>query len=516
MVRESDWQLTRNSLVARNSYMFNNDLISDVNFVVYSQKSGCKVFVPAHKYVLAISSPVFLAMFYSDLAVAGNTVDLPDCDSEGLTEFLRYIYCDRVELALPSAIQALYLAKKYLVPALAKICVAYIKENATAIDALDMLPYALKLDEQELAEKLLQIIDDNPDVVFSSRSFLDVNDDLLENILNRDTLCVKEIELFKSVQRWLSHNYMPHSLSRASSRKSKPNHSEFESETPMKRVYSGMCACKCENQCNCVTSMLPSSSSNSQTSFKIPKSHASQTVTESRQCDRNRNQLIIPSTTLSFTRLCDVTSRLLKTIRFPLMSEEDFKSHVIPSNLLSHQDIVDLLVNFGPVPNQLVKYPSTPRKGALRRCARFATVSRWFLYSGSQSESVIMSVNTPIKLYGIRLYGQENCHYRVKLNVYRREIPNEKHSKEGCYKSEIRGSDGYHGYDVVFDLPFRIENDADYAIDAVIAGPPSAYGKEAHRSLECGKVKLDFKGEENSLFQNFGVGQFAEVIFFEL
>lgn len=499
--------------------MFNNDLISDVNFVVYSQKSACKVFVPAHKYVLAISSPVFLAMFYSNLAVASNTVDLPDCDSEGLLEFLRFIYCDTVELSLPSAIQALYLAKKYLVPSLAKICAAYIKDNVTAVHALEVLPYAMKLDEQELTEKCLEIIDVNADITLTSRSFLDVSDDLLEIVLKRDSLCVKEIDLFKSVQRWLTHNYMPHSVSRISSRKNKALHA-VDIETPVKRVYSGTFACRCQERCDCVTSLQPSSSDTTQRGFKIPKSHELRSCSESRQvkplCDQNQNQLIISSTTVSFARLCNVTNRLLRNVRFPLMSEEDFKHHVVPSNLLSHQDIVDLLVSFGPVPNKLEKYSSTPRKSALKRCSRFAVVSRWFLYSGSQSESVIMSVNTPIKLYGIRLYGNENCHYRLKLNVYPRENATEKHTIEGCFKSEMRGGDGYHGYDAVFDQPFRIENNADYVIQAVIAGPPSTYGKEACRSVECEKVKLEFKGEENSIFQNFGVGQFSEIIFFEL
>ena len=50
--------------------MFNNDLFSDVKFVVRQSdgESECKRVIPAHKFVLSISSPVFEAMFYGELA----------------------------------------------------------------------------------------------------------------------------------------------------------------------------------------------------------------------------------------------------------------------------------------------------------------------------------------------------------------------------------------------------------------------------------------------------------------
>ena len=52
--------------------MFNNDLFSDVKFVVQKaaaqSESESKQVIPAHKFVLSIGSLVFEAMFYGVLA----------------------------------------------------------------------------------------------------------------------------------------------------------------------------------------------------------------------------------------------------------------------------------------------------------------------------------------------------------------------------------------------------------------------------------------------------------------
>ena len=50
--------------------MFNNDLYSDVKFVVQKAAQGeseSKQAIPAHEFVLSISSLVFEAMFYASV-----------------------------------------------------------------------------------------------------------------------------------------------------------------------------------------------------------------------------------------------------------------------------------------------------------------------------------------------------------------------------------------------------------------------------------------------------------------
>lgn len=59
---DDQWQISRSSLRDRNKYMFNRELFSDVRFLVGRAE---KTSIPAHRYVLAISSPVFSSLFYA-------------------------------------------------------------------------------------------------------------------------------------------------------------------------------------------------------------------------------------------------------------------------------------------------------------------------------------------------------------------------------------------------------------------------------------------------------------------
>ena len=55
--------------------------------------------IPAHKFMLAISSPVFYAMFYGEMAETSGTIQLPDCDYDSLLELFRFLYRDEVNLS---------------------------------------------------------------------------------------------------------------------------------------------------------------------------------------------------------------------------------------------------------------------------------------------------------------------------------------------------------------------------------------------------------------------------------
>jgi len=67
---EKNWQTTRATIRERSKFMFHNDLFTDVKFVVpkANGESESKQVISAHKLVLSISSPVFEAMFYGELA----------------------------------------------------------------------------------------------------------------------------------------------------------------------------------------------------------------------------------------------------------------------------------------------------------------------------------------------------------------------------------------------------------------------------------------------------------------
>ena len=201
----SEWQLTKNTASERIKYLYRNPLMADVHFIVADKEGSSlpKVTIPCHKFVLAVTSPVFFRMFYGELRGLKECIDLPDCDSEGLLEFLRFVYCDEVKLTGSCVMQVLYLAKKYMIPTLSTRCRSFLEANINAENVLEVLSAVEKMDEAHLNGVCWKIVDTNVETILQSSpdSFLEDNERLV-SILKRDTLEVKEVEVFQAVNRW--------------------------------------------------------------------------------------------------------------------------------------------------------------------------------------------------------------------------------------------------------------------------------------------------------------------------
>ena len=204
-VIEKNWQTTKPSIRERSKFIFNNDLFSDVKFVVRKtdgESESIKQVIPAHKLVLSISSPVFEAMFYGELAETRDSIELPDCEYESLLELFRYMYSDEVNLSGSNVMRVLYLAKKYMVPSLADKCTEYLQENLDPSNVFNILPSAEKYDEKNLVDGCWKVIDEQTVEALKSDEFATMERSLLEAIVIRDTLTIEEIELFKAVDLW--------------------------------------------------------------------------------------------------------------------------------------------------------------------------------------------------------------------------------------------------------------------------------------------------------------------------
>ena len=203
-VGDENWQTTRPTIRERAKFVFNNDRLSDIKFVVRKMdgESESKQVIPAHKFVLSISSPVFEAMFYGELAETKDFIELPDCEYESLLEFFRFMYSDEANLSGSNVMGVLYLAKKYMVPSLAEKCSEYLLTNLDPSNVFSILPSAQKYEEKDLVERCWKVIDDQTEQAAKSDGFATIQRSLLEAILVRDTLTIEEIDLFKAVDLW--------------------------------------------------------------------------------------------------------------------------------------------------------------------------------------------------------------------------------------------------------------------------------------------------------------------------
>ena len=206
-VFEENWHKRKASIKERINFMFNNDLLSDVSLAVRAStcEDDCKkskMAIPAHKFVLSICSPVFFAMFYGEMAEKSDSVDLPDCEYEGVLEMLRYMYSGEVELNESNVMQVLYVAKKYLVNSLADECIRLLRKKLDPANVFCVLPYAQQYDEQILLDQCWEVIDKNTEEALKSEEFGAIKRPLLEALVKRDSLTISEVELFKAVDLW--------------------------------------------------------------------------------------------------------------------------------------------------------------------------------------------------------------------------------------------------------------------------------------------------------------------------
>ncbi|XP_044179965.1 BTB/POZ domain-containing protein 6-like isoform X1 [Acropora millepora] len=200
------WQTKRSTIRERTKFMLNNDLFSDVKFVVRKSdsegESESKKVIPAHKFVLSIGSPVFEAMFYGELAETRDSIELPDCEYESLLELFRYLYSDEVNLSGSNVMGVLYLAKKYIVPSLVDKCSQYLQDHLQPENVFNILAIAEKYEEKGLIDQCWEVIDNQSEEAVKSDGFTTIELCLLESIVSRDTLTINEIDLFKAVDLW--------------------------------------------------------------------------------------------------------------------------------------------------------------------------------------------------------------------------------------------------------------------------------------------------------------------------
>jgi len=201
---EINWRTARPTIRERIKFMCNNDLFSDVKFVVRKVIGASEDMqvIPAHKLVLSISSPVFEAMFYGELAEKRDAIELPDCDYESLLELFRFLYSDEVDLNGSNVMGVFYLAKKYMVPSLADKCTKYLRDNLDSSNVFNILPLAEKYEEKTLVDQCWKVIDEQSEEAVKSEGFATIERSLLEEVVKRDSLNIHEVNLFKAVDFW--------------------------------------------------------------------------------------------------------------------------------------------------------------------------------------------------------------------------------------------------------------------------------------------------------------------------
>ena len=193
-----DWQSSKKTVLQRNAYMFDNELMSDVAFTCGESH---RIF-HAHKYVLATSSAVFFAMFHGEIPPKEFPICIEDAEEESFNAFLRFLYTDDGEITVENVTGVLYLAKKYLISSLAEKCCEILEAAIEPENVFAVLEPVTQFDEKELEEKSWNIVSNETQKCLNSEAFCNIGLHTLNALLEKERLAVTEVGLFKAVLKW--------------------------------------------------------------------------------------------------------------------------------------------------------------------------------------------------------------------------------------------------------------------------------------------------------------------------
>ncbi|KAL9958703.1 hypothetical protein ACROYT_G035753, partial [Oculina patagonica] len=396
--------------------------------------------ISAHKFVLSSCSPVFFAMFCGELAEKSNSVDLPDCEYEGVMEMLRYMYSGKAELNESNVMQVLYVAKKYILPSLAEECIQFFQENVNPGNVFCVMSHAQQYDEKVLVDQCWEVIDKATEEIVKSQEFTKINRSLLEAVVRRDTLTIIEVELFKAVDLWAS-----------------------------------------------------------------------------KECERQR---LTPD---GNTKRRILGENVLKGIRFPLMQEKEFVSIVLSCEILTPQEVYEIMKYFNSVASTPLCFPEKKRAGSKLSCRRFGGVETEVNWRYASDDCIDFKIDKEIELHGVRMFGSENGEYVAILRIIAIENDYAFVAKSGKFSSaQVRSqSTCYYGFDILFDDPVVLYKDQKYRVTATTDGPDSPYGIDCFPSVQCHGVTFsfftaDWNNSPESAHPNdtdVDGGQFAEFLF---
>lgn len=114
----------------------------------------------------------------------------------------RYLYADEIDLDEESVLPTLQVAKKYMIPHLARACVQFMEASLTARNSCVLLCQSRIFDEPELMQRCWEVIDAQAEMALNAEGFRDIDYSTMESILSRETLNCKEIHVFNAAITW--------------------------------------------------------------------------------------------------------------------------------------------------------------------------------------------------------------------------------------------------------------------------------------------------------------------------
>ena len=206
---QNDWQSDELTITQSIAFLYNNELGSDVTFIVNKNK------IPAHSLILTVRSPVFCTMFKDSCwkeSVEKQVTTEDWLNVEYFLQFLRFLYTDKCLMTWKNIFTLVYLAEKYQVSFLKSECEKFLRGRLAEETVLLALQESMHeenrgtttsiIDHEKLQERCMGYIGLYTEKCINTAMFLMLDKEALKMILHDDNLTITELSLYLKTIEW--------------------------------------------------------------------------------------------------------------------------------------------------------------------------------------------------------------------------------------------------------------------------------------------------------------------------
>lgn len=161
-------------------------------------------FFSAHRIVLCGTIPYFNAMFTNDMLESRQReVEVRGIDPQAMEALIQFAYSGKISIHSGN-VHNLMIGSSYLqMTQVRDACAEYLKQRLECSNVLSTQIFADSLSCTSLVEAADRFIEKNFIQVAEESEFLNIEVSQIQELLNRDTLCVSEERAFEALIRWV-------------------------------------------------------------------------------------------------------------------------------------------------------------------------------------------------------------------------------------------------------------------------------------------------------------------------
>ncbi|KAI5636017.1 BTB/POZ domain-containing protein [Phthorimaea operculella] len=198
-----DWQLSCTKSKERLGYLLKTKLWADCKFLVGEDETEE---IAAHKFVLAMCSPVFDTMFNGSMPEDRGAIRVPDVQPKAFKKLLLFLYTDETKLTSYQEASEVYCAaRKYMLPFIQQHCVGYLEWKLTPTNACFAHEFATLFEETSLLKAALKTFKRKTKEVLKEGSFYETHINTVTSLFSQNELDIDtEMDLFIALEKYAS------------------------------------------------------------------------------------------------------------------------------------------------------------------------------------------------------------------------------------------------------------------------------------------------------------------------